>query len=90
MLSPRRESAFNRFLGLRVRIPPEYGFCPLWVLCVVRYSSLELPDPSSREVLPSVCVCVCVGVCMCVCVCVCVGVCVGVCVCVCVCVWVLK
>jgi hypothetical protein len=34
------------------------------VLCVVRYRSLPRTDPSSREVLPFVCVCVCVCVCV--------------------------
>ena len=38
--------------------------CLLWVLCVVRYRSLHRADPSSRGILPSVCVCVCVCVCV--------------------------
>jgi len=29
----------------------------LWVLCVVKYRSLRRADPSSRGVLPSVCIC---------------------------------
>jgi hypothetical protein len=29
--------------------------CFLWVVCVVRYRSLQRPDPSPRGVLPSVC-----------------------------------
>jgi len=37
--------------------------CPLWVLCVVRHRSLRRADPSSRGVLPMVCVCVCVNEC---------------------------
>jgi hypothetical protein len=48
----------TRFLGLRV--------CCLWVLCVVRYGTLRRIDPSSRELLPSLCGCVCVCVCVCV------------------------
>ena len=31
--------------------------CLFWMLCVVRYSSLWRTDPSSRGVLPIVCVC---------------------------------
>ena len=42
--------AAARFLGLRVRIPPGHE---CFSLCVVR--SLQRTDPSSRIVLPSVC-----------------------------------
>ena len=53
----RRGSAPARLLGLRVRIPPRAWMSVSFVLCVDRYSSLCRTDPSSREVLPSVCVC---------------------------------
>jgi len=33
--------------------------CLFWMLCVVRYRSLRWADPSSRGVVPSVCVCMC-------------------------------
>ena len=45
----RRRSADARLLG---------NGCVLWELCVVRERSLWRADPSSRGILPNVCVCV--------------------------------
>jgi hypothetical protein len=49
----RRGSATVRLLWSWVRIPPRAWMSVLWVLCVIRYSSLRRADHSSRGVLPS-------------------------------------
>ena len=48
----RWDCGFEFFRGMDVYL--------LWVLCVVRWSSLQRADPSSSGVLPSVCVSLCV------------------------------
>ena len=48
----------SKYKRIQEKIPPRHE-CLLWVLCVVRYSSLRRADHSSRGVLPSV-VCHCV------------------------------
>jgi len=47
----RRGSTTVRLLELRVVIPTG-----AWMLCVLRYRSLQRTDPLSRGILPSVCV----------------------------------
>jgi len=59
-------NAAVRLLELRLRISPRTWMSVglLWMLFVVRQSSLRRADPSSRGTLPSVCVCVCVCHCV--------------------------
>ena len=53
-----RGSAAARLLGLWLRIPLWCTDVPCEMLCVVQVETLRLADPSSRGLLPSVCVCV--------------------------------